>query len=137
MEKGISKPKRYYWLKLHNDYFNQLEQKKMKVQEHGASMQIIYLRMMLLSLNKEGMIYYQGVYDTLVEELAVELDESVELIQETLNFLVTNGMAFIDDENNCLLQDVCKYTGSESESAERMRNHRQKLKMSQCDNDVI
>ena len=49
-----SKNKRYYWLKLNNTYFNQLEQKKMRRQEHGKDMQIIYLRMMLLSIDKGG-----------------------------------------------------------------------------------
>ena len=53
-----SKNKRYYWLKLNNTYFNQLEQKKMRRQEHGKDMQIIYLRMMLLSIDKGGFIYY-------------------------------------------------------------------------------
>ena len=41
--------KRYYWLKLPNTYFSQLEQKKMRKQEHGKDMQVIYLRMLLLS----------------------------------------------------------------------------------------
>lgn len=128
MEERTSKPKRYYWLKLYNNYFSQLEQKKMKRCEHGKDMQIIYLRMMLLSIDKEGMIYYQGVYDTLEEELAEEFDESVELVRETLNFLVTNRMASIDDNNNCLLPEAVSYTGSESDSAERMRKYRQNLK---------
>ena len=49
--------KRYHWLKLQNTYFNQLEQKKMRKQENGKDMQIIYLRMMLLSVDKGGYIY--------------------------------------------------------------------------------
>lgn len=52
--------KRYYWLKLKNTYFSQLDQKKMRKQKNGKDMQIIYLRMMLLSIDKGGYIYYQG-----------------------------------------------------------------------------
>lgn len=74
MEKQTN-AKRYYWLRLKNTYFSQLEQKKMKRQECGKDMQIIYLRMMLLSIDREGYIYYQGVYDSLEEELAEEFDE--------------------------------------------------------------
>ena len=76
--------KRYYWLKLKNTYFSQLTQKKMKRQPDGKEMQIIYLRMMLLSIDKEGYIYYQGVYDTLEEELAEEFDEKPELVKKTI-----------------------------------------------------
>ena len=43
--------KRYYWLKLKNTYFSQLDQKKMRKQKNGKDMQIIYLRMMLLRKN--------------------------------------------------------------------------------------
>ena len=88
---NITSPKRYYWLKLQKTYFNQLEQKKMRRQENGKDMQIIYLRMMLLCLDKGGFIYYQGVYDTLEEELAVEFNEPVELIRQTINFLLSNN----------------------------------------------
>lgn len=129
-------PKRYYWLRLNNNYFNQLEQKKMKRCEHGKDMQVIYLRMMLLSIDKGGMIYYQGVYDTLEEELAEEFDEPVQLIKETLDFLISNGMATIDQEDNCLLPEAVRCIGSECYSAERVRRHRQNTKELQCNNDV-
>ena len=51
--------KNLYWFKLKNTYFNQLVQKKMKRQKNGKDMQIIYLRMLLLSLDNQGYIHYQ------------------------------------------------------------------------------
>ena len=62
---NMSQSKRYYWLKLPKSYFSHLEQKKMRKHERGKDMQIVYLRMMLLSIDKGGYIYYQGVYDSL------------------------------------------------------------------------
>jgi phage replisome organizer, putative, N-terminal region len=131
-----STPKRYFWLKLQSTYFNQLEQKKMKKQEHGKDMQIVYLRMMLLSLDKGGYIYYQGVYDSLEEELSEEFDEPVEIIKETLDYLRENNMISIDENFDCFVPESLKLTGSESYSAERMRKKRQKEKMLHCDTDV-
>ena len=92
----MSEKKRYYWLKLSNTYFSQLEQKKMRKQEHGKDMQVIYLRMLLLSFGSNGRIYYQGVYDTIEEELAEEFDEDVELIKETVKYLLDNNMISIE-----------------------------------------
>lgn len=134
--------KRYYWLKLKNTYFSQLTQKKMKRQPDGKEMQIIYLRMMLLSIDKEGYIYYQGVYDTLEEELAEEFDEKPELVKKTINFLKENEMIVIDDNENCYIPEVINSTGSESYSAERMRRLRAKASQSdryvtESDADVI
>ena len=88
--------KRYYRLKLPNTYFSQLEQKKMRKQEHGKDMQVIYLRMLLLSFGSNGRIYYQGVYNTIEEELAEEFDEDVELIKETVKYLLDNNMISIE-----------------------------------------
>lgn len=121
--------KRYSWLQLKNTYFNQLEQKKMRRQEHGKEMQIIYLRMMLLSIDKGGYIYYQGVYESLEEELAEEFDESLELVQETIQFLVRNNMIDInDDKVSYYIPEAKACLGSECSSAERVRKHRQKKK---------
>ena len=127
--------KRYYWLKLPNTYFSQLEQKKMRRQEHGKDMQIIYLRMMLYSLGRNGCIYYQNVYDSIEEELAEEFDEDVELIKETVKYLLDNNMISIED-SNISIPEVDRITGSECYSAERVRNYRKKQKALQCNTDV-
>ena len=127
--------KRYHWLKLQNTYFNQLEQKKMRRQKNGKDMQIIYLRMMLLSIDKGGYIYYQGVYDSIEEELAEEFSEDVSIIRETIRYLSENNMVSFDEESNCFLPQALECTGSECYSAERMRRLRRR-KASQCDNGV-
>lgn len=131
-----SAPKRYFWLKLQSTYFNQLEQKKMRKQEHGKDMQIVYLRMMLLSLDKGGYIYYQGVYGSLEEELSEEFDEPVEIIKETLDYLRENNMISIDENSDCFVPESLKLTGSESYSAERVRRYRKKLETLHCNADV-
>lgn len=128
--------KRYYWLKLPKSYFCRLDQKKMRKQEHGKDMQIVYLRMMLLGVDKGGYIYYQGVYDSLEEELAEEFDEPVEIIRETLDYLKENNMISIDENSDCFVPEALHLTGSEGASAKRMRDKRNRDKTSQCDKGV-
>lgn len=130
------KGKRYYWLKLPQNYFSHLDQKKMKKHEHGKDMQIVYLRMMLLSIDKGGCIYYQGVFDSLEEELAEEFDEPVEIIRETLEYLKDNNMIAIDENSDCFVPESLTLTGSEGSSAERVRRHRNNQKMLQSNVDV-
>lgn len=123
----MAENKKYYWLKLKNTYFRQLEQKKMRKQESGKDMQIIYLKMMLCSVDKGGYIYYQGVYDTLEEELAEEFDEDIELVQKTVAFLIENHMISVEDENiGIFLKEASECIGSEGSSAARVRKHRGK-----------
>ena len=116
--------RRFYWLKLKNTYFNQISQKKMRKQPSGKDMQIIYLRMMLLSINSEGCIYYQGVYNTLAEEF----DEPVELIEKTLNYLIDNHMITVDDADSYYLPEAVDCIGSEAASTQRSRECRARKK---------
>lgn len=132
---GSTKNKRYYWLKLNNTYFNQLEQKKMRRQEHGKDMQIIYLRMMLLSIDKGGFIYYQGIYDTIEEELAEEFSEDVKLVRDTLKYLSENNMMTLNENSDCFLPQAVECTGSECDSTQRVRRYRER-KALQCNSDV-
>lgn len=108
----------------------------MRKHEHGKDMQIVYLRMMLLSIDKGGYIYYQGVYGSLEEELAEEFDEPVEIIRETLDFLKENNMISIDENLDCFVPESLNLTGSECSSAGRMRKKRQRDKTSQSDTGV-
>lgn len=130
--------KNLYWFKLKNTYFNQLVQKKMKRQKNGKDMQIIYLRMLLLSLDSQGYIHYQGVYGSIEEELAEEFDESVELIKETIKFLVSNNMIIQsknEKEESYYIPEAIENTGKECESAERVRQYRER-KALHCNGDV-
>ena len=130
--------KNLYWFKLKNTYFNQLVQKKMKRQQNGKDMQIIYLRMLLLSLDNQGYIHYQGVYGSIEEELAEEFDESVELIKETIDFLVSNNMIVqskTETEESYYMPEAIENTGKECESAERVRKYRER-KTLHCNDGV-
>lgn len=129
--------KRLFWLQLKNTYFNQLSQKKMRKQPQGLEMQVIYLRMMLLSLDNKGYIFYQGVYDSIEEELAEEFNEPLELVKQTIDFLIENKMVTTDQEDDSLFfPEALECTISEGASAERMRRKRARDKASQSDGNV-
>lgn len=128
--------RRYFWLKLKNTYFNQLTQKKMRRQPNGKEMQIIYLRMLLSSLDKEGYIHYQGVYDSIEEELSEEFDEPQEIVKQTIDFLIDNNMVTVDSKSSLFMPEAMENVGSISDSGVRMQNMRDKKKTSQCDESV-
>ena len=53
--------KRYYWLKLPDDFFRQKPIKKLRKIAGGDTYTIIYLKMLLISLKNEGKLYFDGV----------------------------------------------------------------------------
>lgn len=135
--------KKYYWLKLKDDWFNSKVIKKLRRIAGGDTYTIIYLKTLLLSLKNEGKLYYEGVEESFAEELALELDEDSENVNVTLSFLQSYGLLEIVDTDEYMLTEVPASIGSESESAARMRkcraNKNKKLleeKTSQCDSSV-
>lgn len=119
------KNKRYFWLKLKDDFFSQKEIKMLRRIAGGDTYTIIYLKMLLLSLKNDGKIYYDGIAENMIEEIALEIDEDVENTQITFNYLNQKGLVeFIDDELE--MSNIASMIGSETESAVRKR--RQRLK---------
>lgn len=129
--------KRYYWLKLKDDFFRQKEIKQLRKIAGGDSYTIIYLKMLLRSLKDNGKLYYEGVESDFVSELALDIDEDVENVKMTVAFLLAKGILIQSNESEYDLITANEMTGSECFSAERMRRLRgKKLIASQSDSDV-
>ena len=127
----MSSKKRYYWLKLKEDFFNKKAVKRLRKIAGGDTYTIIYLKLLLLGIKTDGKIYFDGFEDSFAEEIALELDEDEDNVSVTLTFLLKHGLAEMIDEYEMLMTETASLTGSESSSAERVRRHREKKKKEQ------
>lgn len=127
--------KRYYWLKLPDDFFRQKPIKKLRKIAGGDTYTIIYLKMLLIAMKQDGRLYFEGVEDDFYEELALELDEEAENVNVTVRFLLAQGLIELVDETEYRLTECDRMVGSESASAERVRRYREN-KALQCNTDV-
>lgn len=132
--------KRNYWLKLKEDFFQQPYIKKLRKIAGGAIYTIIYQKILLMSINTGGIIHFQGIEATLEEELALILDEEVENVKVTLQFMKsTKLIEKTADKDVFLLPEILTIIGSESQSAQRVRDFRERKrdeKALQCNTDV-
>lgn len=81
---------KYYWLKLHDNFFDRIEIKKLRKMPGGDTLTIIYLKLLLLSLNTDGKIIYEKLESSIVKELALKIGEeelSIEMALSALTFL--------------------------------------------------
>lgn len=120
----MASTKKYYWLKLKEDFFRDKKIKKLRRIAGGDTFTIIYLKMQLLSLKREGKLLYEGVEENFVEELALEIDEEPDNVKMTVAFLLSNRLIEEIDEDEYMLPQAVESMGSESSSAARMRKHR-------------
>lgn len=118
--------KRYYWIQLKEGFFKQKEIKKLRKIAGGDTYTVIYLKMLLAAVKQGNKLYFEGVEDTFPEELALELDEDPENVKVTLAFLERQGLIKVVSQDEFLLLQCDEMVGSESESAGRVRRHRQK-----------
>ena len=121
--------KRYWWLKLPEDFFRQLEIKKLRRIAGGDTYTIIYLKMMLLSLKTEGCIAYDCSEEDFVENLALDIDEDEDNVSVAVAFLMKNGLLQrTDKESERVLPKAVQAIGSETAAASRMREMRERKK---------
>ena len=134
----MTKAKKFYWLKLKENFFMQKEIKKLRRIAGGDTYTIIYLKMQLLSIKNDGILHYDGTEDSLEEQLALELDEDIDNVVVTLSFLKANKLIEEINPDDYLLNKAVENIGKEGESAERMRalRKREKERASLCDGNV-
>lgn len=127
--------RKYYWLKLSDDFFKDKTIKKLRKIAGGDTYTIIYLKMLLKAIRQENKLFFEGIEENFADELALDLEEDEENVKVTLSFLQKRGLLQLVDETEYYLTEGAKMTGSETESAARMRLMRER-KASLCDNDV-
>jgi len=122
----MSNGKRYYWLKLHDDFFNSKRIKKMRRMAGGDTYTIIYLKLQLMAMKKDGVLTFSGLEPTFAEELALDLDEEVDDVRMTLAYLVSCGLAESNGEASLFFPYAVENVGSEGASAARVRAFRER-----------
>lgn len=132
--------KRYYWLKLYDDFFSSLRIKKLRKLAGGDTYLAIYLKMQLLAMKSDGILKWSGLEDDFTSELALELDEEPENIKVTLAYLLSCGLAETDDSINYFFPFAVSNVGSESTVAQRVRDYRKKAKeeaLNETENNAV
>ena len=120
----MTSTKRYYWLKLKEDFFRQKEIKKLRRIAGGDTFTIIYLKMLLRSLENDGRLYYEGVEEDFISELALDIDEEDDNVKMTVSYLMANGILVQNNSEEYEMLTAKEMTGSECEYARRVRKFR-------------
>lgn len=116
--------KTYFWLKLKDDFFDEIEIKRLRRMAGGDTYTIIYLKMLLLSLKEDGNLYFNGIGDDFIDELSLDIDEDLDNVKMTIAYLQSKGLLEIKSDKEYHLNALPEMVGSETDSARRMRKKR-------------
>ena len=120
----MAKTKIYFWLKVDKKFFDNLFIKRLKNMPGGYTMTVIYIRLMLESLEDDCILYYEGYFDNLVQELALKLDVSEDDINMIVAYFTKCGLIQIDDDGHATLSQAKALVESETNWAKYKREQR-------------
>ena len=92
-------------------------------------MTVIYIRLMLESLDSDCILYYEGYFENLKEELALKLDVSEDEIDMTMAYFTKCGLIQIDEDKNAELPQAKALMEQETNWAKYKRQSRQQKKL--------
>ena len=124
----MAKTKVYFWLKVDKKFFDNIFIKRLKNMPGGYTMTVIYIRLMLESLESDCVLYYEGYFNDLAEELALKLDVSEDDIRMTLSYFTQCGLIQVDSDSNAEMAQAKALVQQETNQAAYMRQYRKEQK---------
>ena len=116
--------KKYFWLKMPKDFFEDRFAKNLRRQAGGDTMLIVYIKMLLNALETNGFYYYEGIEEDLIQEIASDICENPDVVRNTCFYLISKNLMIMSDDEAQLTQ-MAELIGSETESAKRVRKFRE------------
>lgn len=127
----MTKAKKYYWLKLKEDFFEDDTISWIEEQENGKDYCLFYLKLCLKSLKTDGLLIRNvGTmlvpYD--VKQLSKITNTDTDTVRVAMELFKNIGLIEILENGEIYLNQLQNMVGSETSKAQLMRNKREKDK---------
>lgn len=127
----MSENKKYFWLKLKEDFFNDDTIEWIEEQENGKEYCLFYLKLCLKSLKTNGLLI-RNVGEMLipydVKKLAEITNTSQDTVRVAMEIFKSVGLIQILENGEIYLTQLSSMVGSETNKAQLMRNKRAREK---------
>jgi predicted phage replisome organizer len=123
----MSDNKKYYYLKLKDSFFSSEEMKILAAQKNGSEYQLLYTKLMLLSVKSEGRLEFRhGVpYDA--EMLSSILDVDIDTIKAGIELFAKLHLVEMLETGVIFMSDIQNMIGKSSTEAERKLEYRKRI----------
>ena len=131
----MAETKKFYWLKLKRDFFKRHDIRIIEEMENGKDYILFYLKMLLESIDHEGELRFSETIPYNEKMLSVITNTNIDIVRSAMKVFVELNMIEMLDDSTIYMTEVLKLTGSETAGAERVRKHRNKARLLQCNTD--
>ena len=115
---------RYFWLKLHRDFFKRHDMRILEGMAEGREFVLLYLKLMVESIDHEGELRFSEAIPYTPEMLACLTNTEAETVRRALQAFEELGLMETGEDGTLFFPAVAKLLGSETAAAKRKREYR-------------
>lgn len=119
--------KKYYYLKLKENFFDTEDMKLLQAMKDGYVYSDILLKLYLQSLRQEGRLMYRGIVPYTPDMIATITNHQVGTVEKAIRTLEQMGFIEILDNGAIYMTDIQNFIGQSSTEADRIRNYRKTI----------
>ncbi len=131
----MAESKKFYWLKLKRDFFKRHDIRIIEEMPNGKDYVLFYLKLLLESIDHEGSLRFSDTIPYNEQMLSVITNTNIDIVRSAMNLFIELRLIEIFDDQTIFMGEIEKMIGSESDSAKRVREHRER-KALQCNTNV-
>lgn len=121
--------KKYFWLQLKDDFFEQEEIKLIESMDNGKDYIIFYLKILLKSVENAGYLMFKNLVPYNSKMLSTVTNTNIDIIEKAIKIFESFGLINILDDDTIYLTEVEKMVGSETKWADYKRKQRTPKKL--------
>ena len=131
----MAESKKFYWLKLKRDFFKRHDIRIIEEMPNGKDYVLFYLKLLLESIDHEGSLRFSDTIPYNEQMLSVITNTNIDIVRSAMKLFIELRLIEIFDDQTIFMGEIEKMIGSESDSAKRVREHRERKSL-QCNADV-
>ena len=128
--------KKYYWLKLPKDFFKRHDVKYIESLPEGHRIILVYLQLMVESIDHEGELRFSPKISYTDEMLASVLGIEVDVLKMSMKVLKDLELVKVSKNGTIILEKVKNMVGFETEWARKKKEYRDRLKQGQTEDNL-
>ena len=118
--------KKYFWLKLKNDFFDREEIKLIEAMPNGKDYIIFYMKLLLKSIENNGKLFFRNTIPYSAEMLANVTNTNIDTVKVSVDIFLKFELMEKWDDGTLFMVETQNMIGSESKWASYKRIERQK-----------
>ncbi len=120
--------KRFYWLKLKDNFFDREEIQLIESLPNGKEYVLILLKFMMKAINSDGRLVVKDLIPYNPQMLATVTHSNVDTVRSAIDIFIKFGLMSTLDDGTLYMNEVQALLGSETEFAAKKSEYRQNLK---------